>query len=106
MFRTQLRKGARTGPNFGGHYTIVTWGCGSDCRRIAVVNVLNGNVYFAPFTVSFGVEQGEGYRLDSRLYIANPPQLNEFPYGSPMLDSYKPSWWVWKNNRFVKIRAA
>lgn len=105
LFRTMLREGAKKGPNFAGHYTLVTWGCGSDCRVVAVVDAVTGKVYFAPFTVSFGTVEGEGYRIDSRLYVANPPELNEFPYSSPMMDVYKPSWWVWRNNRFVKIRA-
>ena len=28
LYRTVLREGAKEGPNFAGHYTIVTWGAG------------------------------------------------------------------------------
>src|ERR1041385_7384281 len=65
MFRTMLRLGAKDGPNFAGYYTVVTWGCGSDCMQVAVVDCRNGRVYFAPFTVSPGIRAD--YRLDSRL---------------------------------------
>lgn len=45
-FRTRLREGAAKGPNFAGHYTIVTWGCGSSCLYFAVVDATSGRVIF------------------------------------------------------------
>ena len=30
-YRTRLREGAQQGANFAGHYTVVTWDCGTDC---------------------------------------------------------------------------
>jgi hypothetical protein len=45
QFKTVLRKGEAKGPNFAGHYSVVEWGCGSNCVSFAVVDVLNGNVY-------------------------------------------------------------
>ncbi len=101
LFRTMLRNGAKTGPNFAGYYTIVHWGCGSDCRMIAVVDCRNGRVYFAPFTVSPGI--GQDFRIDSNLFIANPPERSGFKPGDPMLDQYQPSWHVWRGGRFVQL---
>jgi hypothetical protein len=101
LFRTMLREGAKKGPNFAGHYTVVTWGCGSDCRMIAVVDARTGRVYIAPFTVSPGI--GEDFRSDSRLFIANPPERSGFKEGVPMLDVYKPGWHVWHRGRFVQV---
>jgi len=101
LFRTMLREGAKPGPNFAGHYTIVHWGCGSDCRMIAVVDARNGRVYFAPFTVSPSI--GQDFRVDSRLFIANPPERSGFKEGEPMLDEYQPSWHVWRGGRFVQL---
>ncbi|MGH7025529.1 MAG: hypothetical protein ACREEB_18330 [Caulobacteraceae bacterium] len=43
-FRTMLRDGARNGPNFAGHFTIVGWGCGSSCLQWAVVDARSGKV--------------------------------------------------------------
>ena len=101
LFRTMLRQAAKDGPNFAGYYTIVHWGCGSDCRMIAVVDCRNGRVYFAPFTVSPGIEQD--FRIDSKLFIANPPERSGFKPGEPMLDQYQPSWHVWRGGRFVQL---
>ena len=101
LFRTKLREGAKRGPNFAGHYTLLMWGCGADCMVVAVVDAKTGRVYFAPFTVS--VSMKGDFRINSRLFIRNPPERNERPYGEEMLDEYKPSWHVWKNGRFIEV---
>ena len=75
-FRTRLREGAPKGPNFAGHYTIVTWGCGSSCQQLAIVDAQTGRVYF-PKALSTAVysmmnspdEAGLKYRLNSRLLV-------------------------------------
>jgi len=68
-FRTRLREGAKHGPNFAGHLTIVTWGCGTSCHMFALVDVKTGAVTFGPlYTVELG------FRLDSRLLIVNTPE--------------------------------
>lgn len=45
LFRTMIRNGAATGPNFAGHYTLVKWGCGSSCQLLAIVDARTGRVY-------------------------------------------------------------
>ncbi len=47
-YRTMLKMGAKEGPNFAGHYTIVTWGCGTACQELAIADAVNGSVYFCP----------------------------------------------------------
>jgi hypothetical protein len=47
-FRTRLREAAHRGPNFAGHYTIASWGCGSGCAQYAIVDARNGRVFFPP----------------------------------------------------------
>src|SRR5262249_54869459 len=49
MFRTVIRNGAEKGPNFAGHYTIVSWGCGTACVTVAIVDAISGEVYDTPF---------------------------------------------------------
>lgn len=68
-FRTVLREGAARGPNFAGHFTVVSWGCGTDCQVIAIVDATSGAVVFAPFVSEFGQE----FRRESRLLVVNPP---------------------------------
>src|SRR5262245_20119226 len=67
-FRTVLREGARGGPNFAGAFTVVTWGCGTECRQLAIVSARTGAVYFAPFTVEYDVH----YRRTSELLVVDP----------------------------------
>ena len=45
-YRSVLRLGAKAGPNFDGHFTIVGWGCGSSCLQFAVVDATTGAVAF------------------------------------------------------------
>ena len=67
-FRTVLRGGAERGPNFAGAYTIVTWGCGTNCRQLAIVSARSGAVHFAPFTVEYELH----YRRSSALLVVDP----------------------------------
>lgn len=117
-FRTRLRRGASEGPNFAGHYTIVSWGCGTDCQVTAVVDARNGRVTFAPFTAF----SGTAFRRESRLLIENPrPQdVGEaltvaddatFQAGQPSpddpLSKYdRPGYWVWDGTTFAKLAVA
>jgi len=74
-FRTVLRDGEKGGPNFAGHYTVVTFGCGISCLRLAIVDARNGNVFFPPQTQpnSYFMVTDQSppyeYRLDSELLI-------------------------------------
>lgn len=75
-FRTRLKEGALKGPNFAGHYTIVTWGCGSGCQQLAIIDAQTGRVYF-PKALSTAIysmmttpdEAGLKYRLNSKLLV-------------------------------------
>lgn len=81
MFRTQIRRGAKEGPNFAGHYTVVFWGCGAGCVALAIVDANTGKVFFPD---NLGVvdniniadeelESADGslvqFKLDSRLIV-------------------------------------
>lgn len=110
-FRTRLRRGAAEGPNFAGHFTVVAWGCGTDCQVTAVVDARTGRVAFAPFTAY----SGTAFRLDSRLLIENPrrpedeglPASNDAsppPAASDPVDPYdRPGYWVWDGATFEKL---
>src|SRR3954451_8378561 len=52
QFRTRIREGATKGPNFAGHFTVVSWGCGSGCLSFVVVDAASGKVnWSSPFQV-------------------------------------------------------
>jgi hypothetical protein len=44
-FRTRIRQGAKSDVEFGGHYTIPRWGCGTECNGFVVVDSISGKVY-------------------------------------------------------------
>ncbi len=67
MFRTPIRRGAAEGPNLARQYTVVTWGCGSQCQQFVILDAESGRITDG-FTTMWGVE----HRLDSELVIVNP----------------------------------
>jgi hypothetical protein len=66
--RTRLREGLKEGPNYAGKYAVIMHGCGSSCQVYWIVNVETGKVVG---NVTAGA--GASYKIDSRLFIVNPP---------------------------------
>lgn len=66
-FRTVLREGTKTAPNFAGSYSLVVWGCGSPCQTFAIVDRRSGRIIEWRYSV-LGVD----FRSDSRLLVVNP----------------------------------
>jgi hypothetical protein len=69
-FKTALSEGAKNGPNLAGHFTVISWGCGTSCQSSAIVNAKDGTI------VAFGIPStvGLGYSKESRLLIVNPKE--------------------------------
>ncbi|MCU7495991.1 MAG: hypothetical protein HF314_16975 [Ignavibacteria bacterium] len=102
MFRTALRNGVKEGVNFAGHYTVVIWGCGTSCQSFAIVDQINGRVYFTKelLLVSYAdyweKDYGLNYRPDSRLLVVN---------GRPDEDKDKGRYYYeWKDNKLILIK--
>jgi hypothetical protein len=90
-FRTVLRRGVReNGINFAGWYCLVEWGCGSNCRLFAVVDLRNGRIYHDR---NFVLVRPAQYRADSALFVAN----RRYPDADDFLADVPVSYWVWKN---------
>ena len=95
-YRTRLREGAAKGPNFAGHFTVIAWGCGSNCESTMIVDALTGRVFGG-----FGDERGAEFKLNSSLVIAdpaNPSGSNAYP-DNPT-DSLPVRYYVWNGERF------
>jgi hypothetical protein len=99
-FRTVIREGAAKGPNFAGHYTIVSWGCGGGCVSMAIVDSRDGTVFQPPFaalsvaTMPVEVEPLT-FKLDSRLLIVR---------GCPEEKNCATYFYRWEAPRFKLIR--
>jgi hypothetical protein len=48
MYRTLLKGWATEKPNFAGHYILATWGCGTGCTQIAVIDAITEKVFHPP----------------------------------------------------------
>jgi hypothetical protein len=99
-FRTRIREDAAKGPNFAGHYTIATWGCGGGCVSFALVDAKSGTVYPAPFKVlAFGVEVARPleYKLNSSLLVVQ---------GCPEEDNCGSYFYTWTGSEFKLVRKA
>lgn len=79
-YKTRIVEGAKSGPNFAGHYTVVRWGCGAGAFMFFVVDAINGAVYEPPelcIALAGGEEdalQGSGsynpsFSLNSKLLL-------------------------------------
>ena len=70
LFRTAIRRGARFGPNFAGHFTVVEWGAGAGGVCWAIVDAKSGKLGDGGCAETGGVDgQQPQFRLDSRLLI-------------------------------------
>ncbi|HEY9850100.1 MAG TPA: hypothetical protein V6D28_11615 [Leptolyngbyaceae cyanobacterium] len=100
-FRTVLTNGARRGPNFAGQYTVVTWGCGTECQQVAIVDAKTGRVYMTGITASLGVK----HQLNSRLLVVNPPE--EIAQLSPeYARRISTKYYIWQNNTLRQISSS
>jgi hypothetical protein len=69
-YRSQIRDTVKTqGVNFAGHYTIVRWGCGTDCTYLAIVDLHSGKIWHDPDLIA---TRGFVFRADSTLIIVDP----------------------------------
>jgi hypothetical protein len=106
-FRTVIRRDCATqGVNFAGHYTISEWGCGAMCAMLAVVDRIDGRVYFTdiPFDTLDG-HYGAEYSLDSRLIVVNSELATWRKGYRVLLGGQWPSSYVWdeEHKRFELI---
>ena len=82
QYKTVITNAMQDPVNFAGHYRVVTWGCGTDCRGFAIVDKVSGKTYTLP-GVEFvsGVMGNEEARLqfktDSRLFIITGSKNDE-----------------------------
>jgi len=80
FFRSHLSEVKGRSANFAGHYVVVTWGCGTSCQTVALVEVKSGKIYFAPFSTGLGSD----FRVDSSLFVDSPPPAIREYYGGSL----------------------
>lgn len=73
-YKTTILQEANEPANFAGHYRVVIWGCGTDCRGFVILDKQTGRVYELPDVeyvagVMGNSEDRLSFRLNSRLFI-------------------------------------
>lgn len=108
LFRTMIRKDAKKGPNFAGHYTIARWGCGSYCVSMALIDAKTGTIQRSdPFGILghfSGNYHGDTpdkdapqleFQLNSRLLIVR---------GCPEDENCGTYFYEWTNSKFQLLK--
>ncbi len=108
-YRTRIKEGCEySGVNFAGHYTIVGWGCGTECINIAIVDRVTGQVYMGFSFQSNKTDYDTGmygkiHQKDSRLLLINSG-LTDIIAGYQKLNHYiKPEFYEWTGNDLKKL---
>jgi len=70
LYRTRLIDGLRQGPNFAGHFSVIQFGCGTQCTVAFIANNKTGRVHEFPRGGEDNLELQLAFQLDSRLLIA------------------------------------
>ena len=79
-YQTRILEGAKAGPNFAGHYTVVSWGCGMASFDFVVIDTITGKVYSSPercitYSIAYDLPIEDvlmghpGFKLDSKLLL-------------------------------------
>ncbi|MDE4456082.1 hypothetical protein [Psychrobacter sp. DAB_AL62B] len=67
MFRTRIRNGLAEGANFNGHYSFITFGCGTSCVMSYITDTRTGKVFQPPFGGESTPELAIEFKVDSNL---------------------------------------
>lgn len=84
-FRTMLSNAAGQRPNFAGHYTLTSWGCGGNCIITVAINSRTGKTTWLPFTLCCwpaGVDDPREFRSNSRLLVLRGQRNETEPSGT------------------------
>jgi len=99
LYRTKLREGAARGPNFAGGFTVVTWGCGTSCQILAVVDARTGQLSRQTLQLA----QGARYRRNSMLLLADPIDPTVQRPSQPCSSCGTPAFYRWTGERFAPL---
>ena len=69
-YHTEITTQAAEGPNFAGHYTLVSWGCGTGCMVYIILDAVTGKIAYIPEKAL--LYSYPSHTLESRMLIFNP----------------------------------
>ncbi len=103
-YKTKLTEGAQKGPNYAGHYTIVTFGCGTQCQDNWLIDAKTGKIWDR-FQSMIGIT----HEKNSSLLIVNPPDdslLKSYiaEPGAPFWSQIETIYQIWKDDQFEIVK--
>lgn len=115
-YRTELTAWGKEKPNFAGHYILATWGCGTGCTEIAIIDAISGKVfhpagarmtYSSDVDAELLVDEGSSPRrsdFGSLRYSADSRLLVLFGVPENRAENRGISYFVWENDALKRIR--
>jgi len=113
MYRTRIKEWSKVRPNFAGHYILATWGCGTDCTQLAIIDAITGKVIHpagASTNVATNVHQellqgGDHWQMSGSIKFRPDSNLLVL-IGMPEEDSTKRgiSYYVWDGAQLSLVR--
>lgn len=96
LYRSVIRSGYESLPiNFNGKYVAFEVGCGASCQFWVFVDATTGQIILPEKMSSLGAK----FRLDSRLFVINPPDTDlEASTMGPEIEDKPTQFAVWKEN--------
>lgn len=71
LFYTVITQGATSGPNYAGHFTFISWGCGTSYFSYAILDSITGDIVAYPGYCTEFIAL-PSYDIDNRLLVFNP----------------------------------
>ncbi len=71
LFYTRITETVKDGPNFAKHFTLVSWGCGTDCFGYSIVDTNTGAIVaYIPSNEEYHLRSS--YNLDTTYFVFDP----------------------------------
>lgn len=88
-FKTVLTEASKGRPDFDGKYVVASWGCGSECKSVAIIDIETGAI-----SDNLTITAHYAYRIESSLFIAdidNPGHTRYYRWDGSRLSLLKPT---------------
>lgn len=91
---------------FGGHYVFTAWGCGTECRMGAIIDLKNGKIYDIPGGEDEAPNWGYYFVENSNLLIIDPIGTTRCLSEEAVSKFECPPavFYLWENNQFKKLQ--
>lgn len=116
-FKTRIIEAYTGKPNFSGHYTLASWGCGMECVAFVVIDNKTGRIYgdYISEKLTDGHSSyGMDFNLESSLIIINPTEETSPNFFRSMdehqknflkegMGTYPTKYFKWEGNDLIPI---